>query len=155
MEFLLGQYCSSDDPEVIEEGVESVKRILADNFVRPDEAQKILSMLRQRGSHTVIDKVTVTLNIKDDRYEAEFSNLGLKNIPIQEEYPCEFVKRTENPDGGGFSGRASAKRRKWPGNGGISNKYSGLPARKEKILQVRANRTCKIFLAVFGSLAAG
>lgn len=90
LEFLLGQYCSSDDPEVIEEGVESVKRILADNFVRPDEAQKILSMLRQRGSHTVIDKVTVTLNIKDDRYEAEFSNLGLKNIPIQEEYPTKY-----------------------------------------------------------------
>ena len=53
LEFLLGQYCSSDDPEVIEQGVENVKRILADNFVRPDEAQKILSMLRQRGSHTV------------------------------------------------------------------------------------------------------
>jgi len=90
LEFLLGQYCSSDDPEIIEEGVGSVKRILADNFVRPDEAQKILSMLRQRGSHTVIDKITVTLNIRDDRYEAEFSNLGLKNIPISEEYPTKF-----------------------------------------------------------------
>lgn len=90
LEFLLGQYCSSDDPEIIEEGVASVKRILADNFVRPDEAQKILSLLRQRGSHTVIDKVTVALNIWEDRYEAEFSNLGLKNIPIQEEYPTKY-----------------------------------------------------------------
>ncbi len=90
LEFLLGQYCSSDDPEIIEEGVESVKRILADNFVRPDEAQKILSILRQRGSHTVIDKITVSLNIKKDIYEAEFSNLGLKNIPIDEEYPAKF-----------------------------------------------------------------
>ncbi len=90
LEFLLGQYCSSDDPEVIEEGVSSVKRILADNFVRPDEAQKILSMLRQRGSHTVIDKITVTLNIKEDRYEAEFSNLGLKSIPIHEDYPTKY-----------------------------------------------------------------
>lgn len=90
LEFLLGQYCSSDDPEVIEEGVGSVKRILADNFVRPDEAQKILSMLRQRGSHTVIDKITVTLNIKEDRYEAEFSNLGLKSIPIHEDYPTKY-----------------------------------------------------------------
>ncbi len=90
LEFLLGQYCSSDDPEVIEEGVGSVKRILADNFVRPDEAQKILSMLRQRGSHTVIDKITVMLNIKEDRYEAEFSNLGLKNIPIHEDYPTKY-----------------------------------------------------------------
>lgn len=90
LEFLLGQYCSSDEPEIIEEGVESVKRILADNFVRPDEAQKILSVLRQRGSYTVIDKITVSLNIKRDFYEAEFSNLGLKNIPIDEEYPAKF-----------------------------------------------------------------
>lgn len=90
LEFLLGQYCSSDDPDVIEEGVGSVKRILADNFVRPDEAQKILSMLRQRGSYTVIDKITVALNIKEDRYEAEFSNLGLKNIPVHEDYPTQY-----------------------------------------------------------------
>lgn len=90
LEFLLGQYCSSDEPEIIEEGVESVKRILADNFVRPDEAQKILSVLRQRSSYTVIDKITVSLNIKRDFYEAEFSNLGLKNIPIDEEYPAKF-----------------------------------------------------------------
>ena len=90
LEFLLGQYCSSDDPDIIEEGVENVKRILADNFVRPDEAQKILSVLRQRGSYTVIDKITVNLNIKRDSYEAEFSNLGLKNIPIDEEYPAKF-----------------------------------------------------------------
>lgn len=87
LEFLLGQYCSSDDPEIIEQGVESVKKILADNFVRPDEAQKILSLLRQKGSHTVIDKITVSLNIKRDRYEAEFSNLGLSGVPIDEEYP--------------------------------------------------------------------
>ena len=90
LEFLLGQYCSSDDDEVIEQGVQNVKRILADNFVRPDEAQKILSMLRQRGSHTVIDKITVNLNIKKDCYEAEFSNLGLKGVPIGEEYPTKF-----------------------------------------------------------------
>lgn len=90
LEFLLGQYCSSDDPEVVEDGVNNVKRILADNFVRPDEAQKILSILRQRGSYTVIDKITVNLNIKRDYYEAEFSNLGLKDIPIDEEYPAKF-----------------------------------------------------------------
>ena len=90
LEFLLGQYCSSDDPEVIEQGVENVKRILADNFVRPDEAQKILSMLRQRGSHTIIDMVTVRLDIKHDCYVAEFSNLGLKDIPISEEYPTQY-----------------------------------------------------------------
>ena len=90
LEFLLGQYCSSDDPEVVEDGVNNVKRILADNFVRPDEAQKILSILRQRGSYTVIDRITVNLNIKRDYYEAEFSNLCLKDIPIDEEYPAKF-----------------------------------------------------------------
>lgn len=90
LEFLLGQYCGSDDPETIEQGVESVKRILTDNFVRPDEAQKILSLLRQRGSHTVIDKITVNLNIKKDCYEAEFSNLGLKAVPIDESYPAQY-----------------------------------------------------------------
>ena len=90
LEFLLGQYCGVDDPESIEQGVESVKHILADNFVRPDEAQKILSLLRQRGSHTVIDKITVSLNIKKDCYEAEFSNLGLKAVPIDESYPAQY-----------------------------------------------------------------
>lgn len=90
LEFLLGQYCSSDDPEIIEQGVENVKRILADNFVRPDEAQKILSMLRQRGSHTVIDMITVNLDIKHDCYVAEFSNLGLKGVEIDEDYPTKY-----------------------------------------------------------------
>ena len=90
LEFLLGQYCSSDDPGVIEEGVENVKRILADNFVRPDESQKILSFLRQRGSHTVIDMITVNLDIKHDCYVLDFSNLGLKGIPIDEEYPTKY-----------------------------------------------------------------
>ena len=86
LEFLLGQYCSSDDDEVIEKGVQNVKRILSDNFVRPDESQKVLSLLRERGSFTVIDRLTVKLNIKYDRYEADFSNLGIKNIPIAAEY---------------------------------------------------------------------
>lgn len=66
LEFLLGQYCSSDDEEVIEKGVKNVKKILADNFVRPDEAQKILSTLRAKGNYTIIDKVTVSLNIRKD-----------------------------------------------------------------------------------------
>ena len=90
LEFLLGQYCSSDDPVIIAKGVENVKRILADNYVRPDEAQKIVSLLRQKGMYTVIDKVTVTLNIRKDTYEADFSNLGVKNIPISEEYPATY-----------------------------------------------------------------
>ena len=90
LEFLLGQYCGEDDESIIQEGINKVKKILSDNFVRPDEAQKILSILRQRGSYTVIDKVTVNLNIKHDVYEAEFSNLGIKNIPINEAYPAQY-----------------------------------------------------------------
>lgn len=90
LEYLLGQYCNSEDEQIISEGVENVKRILANNYVRPDEAQKVLSALRERGAYTVIDKVTVILNIKKDRYEAEFSNLGIKNIPINSDYPKQF-----------------------------------------------------------------
>lgn len=87
LEFLLGQYCSSDDPFIIEKGIQTVKRILADNFVRPDEAQKVLSVLRKNGSHTVIDMVTVELDMRDDIYKASFSNLGLRGVPIEDEYP--------------------------------------------------------------------
>ena len=90
LEFLLGNYCSSDDEEIIAKGIERVKRILADNFVRPDENQKILSLLRQRGSYSIIDQVTVTLDIKKDQYVAMFSNLGLSGIPIADEYPEKY-----------------------------------------------------------------
>lgn len=90
LEFLLGQYCGSDDEEIIQQGIEKVKKILADNFVRPDEAQKTLSILRSKGFYTVIDKVTIHLNIKKDRYEAEFSNLGVKEIPVSDSYPEKY-----------------------------------------------------------------
>jgi len=90
LEFLLGQYCSSDDDAIIEKGVENVKRILADNFVRPDEAQKIISKLRKSGSHTVIDMITVKLDISKNQYFAVFSNLGLGSVPIEDEYPEKY-----------------------------------------------------------------
>lgn len=90
LEFLLGQYCSSDDAEIIEDGVKTVKKILSENFVRPDEAQKVLSNLRERGSYTVIDRITAKLNIKEDRYEAEFSNLGIKGILLEPEYVSKY-----------------------------------------------------------------
>ena len=90
LEFLLGQYCSSDDDAIIETGVQQVKRILADNFVRPDESQKILAQLRKRGSHTVIDMITVQLDIQKNRYFAQFSNLGLARVPIEDEYPEKY-----------------------------------------------------------------
>lgn len=90
LEFLLGQYCSTDDDELIEDGIENVKRILADNFVRPDESQKVLSKLKQHGSHTVIDMITVNLNLRYDEYEATFSNLGLSGIPISGIYAEKY-----------------------------------------------------------------
>ena len=90
LEFLLGQYCSSDDEEILQSGMESVKKILANNYVRPDEAQKVLSKLRQHGSHTVIDMISVQLNLKKDLYEASFTNLGLTGIPIDETYPEKY-----------------------------------------------------------------
>lgn len=90
LEFLLGQYCSSDDEDIIQSGVETVKRILSENYVRPDESEKVLSKLRQTGSMTIIDRVSVHLNLKYDEYEAEFSNLGLGGVPISDEYPTQY-----------------------------------------------------------------
>ena len=92
LEYLLGIYCASDDDEIIQEGVQSVKQILADNFVRPDEAEKIKSVIRERGSFKIIDKVTVTLNEKRDCYEAFLSNLGVKGVEISSTKVTEFEK---------------------------------------------------------------
>lgn len=90
LEFLLGQYCSSDDDTVIEQGVQNVKKILAENFVRPDEAQKVLSRLRKKGSYTVIDMVTARLDMKRNLYVASFSNLGITNVLLDDEYPEKY-----------------------------------------------------------------
>ena len=90
LEFLLGQYCSSDDESIIEQGVQNVKRILADNFVRPDESQKVLSKLRKKGSYTVIDMITARLDMKRNIYIASFSNLGIDNILLEDEYQEKY-----------------------------------------------------------------
>ena len=92
LEYLLGMYCATDDEDSIKEGVERVKKILADNFVRPDEAEKIKSKIRELGQYSIIDKITVRLNPKKDMYEAEFSNLGLKEVPVSASYVKEFDK---------------------------------------------------------------
>lgn len=90
LEYLLGMYASSLDEALVEKGVENVKNILARNYVRPDEAEKIKARIRDNGGYTVIDKVSVTLNERLDQYEAEFSNLGLKGVRIGDEYPKRF-----------------------------------------------------------------
>ena len=98
LEYLLGMYCASDDDQVIEEGLQTVKQILAENYVRPDEAEKVKSKIRERGSYKVIDKVTVTLNEKRDVYEALLSNLGTKGVEI----PTSTVKKFEKLLAGGI-----------------------------------------------------
>lgn len=92
LEYLLGMYCSSTNDEDIEERLKTVKKILAENYVRPDESEKIKSKLRENASYTVIDKVTVKLNLRENRYEAEFSNLALKGIPISDVYPSKYER---------------------------------------------------------------
>jgi len=82
LEYLLGMYCASDDEETIQEGLETVKRILAENYVRPDEAEKVKSKIRELGSYKIIDKVTVKLNEKRDVYEAILGNLGVKGLEV-------------------------------------------------------------------------
>lgn len=92
LEYLLGMYCATDDEDGIGEGVETVKRILSENFVRPDEAEKIKSKIRKIGKYTVIDKISVKLNEKKDVYEAEFSNLGIKGVAISPTYVKQYEK---------------------------------------------------------------
>jgi ATP-dependent Lon protease len=98
LEYLLGQYCASTDDAIIEDGMKTVKRVLADNYVRPDESEKVKSIVREKGGLKVIDKVTVTLNEKKDIYEAVFSNLGIKNVIV----PSETVKKYQKLLAGGI-----------------------------------------------------
>jgi ATP-dependent Lon protease len=92
LEYLLGMYCASDDPATIESGLTNVKRILAENYVRPDEAEKVKSKIRESGTYKVIDKVTVKLNEKRDVYEALLSNLGVKSVEISDAYVRRYEK---------------------------------------------------------------
>ena len=98
LEYLLGQHCASNDEELIQEGLQTVKKVLAENYVRPDEAEKVKSTIRERGSLKIIDKVTVTLNEKRDVYEALLSNLGVKGAEVQ----SSTVKRFEKLLAGGM-----------------------------------------------------
>lgn len=92
LEYLLGQYCATDDENTIKEGIETVKRIISDHFVHRDEAQIVKSTIRERGSHRIIDKVSIKLNDREDQYEAFFANLGLGKIPISDDVIREHPK---------------------------------------------------------------
>ncbi|GAA1456573.1 BREX system Lon protease-like protein BrxL [Williamsia maris] len=82
LEYLLGQYAASDDEATIQSGIESVRKILADHYVHRNQAELIKSNIREKGRYRVIDKVQVQLNEKDDTYEAEFANLGIKQVLV-------------------------------------------------------------------------
>lgn len=86
LEYLLGQYCASDDEEVINEGLEKVKQVIKNNYVHRAEAESVKGIIRENGKHRIIDKVTVVLNEKNDEYQATFANLGLSGVPIGTEY---------------------------------------------------------------------
>ena len=92
LEYLLGMYCATDDETAIEQGIQSVKKILAENYVRPDEAESVKSKIRERGRFTVIDRLTVKLNEKADIYQALFTNLGLKGVKVEPEIVTQNQK---------------------------------------------------------------
>ena len=91
LEYLLGNYCSSQDEEIVADGLKTVKNVLSDNFVRPDEAEKIKSLIRERGTYKVIDKVSVQLNEHRDVYEAQLVSLGITGVVA----PTSTVKQYE------------------------------------------------------------
>lgn len=92
LEYLLGMYCATDDEQAIEQGIQTVKKILAENYVRPDEAESVKSKIRERGRFTVIDRLTVKLNEKADIYQASFTNLGLKAVKVEPEIVTQNQK---------------------------------------------------------------
>lgn len=92
LEYLLGQYCASDDEEAIEEGIEKVKTVIRNNYVNRADAESVKGKIREAGRYRVIDKVTVTLNERDDEYQASFTNLGLNKVPIGSNYVLQNPK---------------------------------------------------------------
>jgi ATP-dependent Lon protease len=83
LEYLLGQYAASDDVATIQAGIDTVRKILADHYVHRNQSELVKSTIRERGRHRIIDKVTATLNDKDDVYQAEFANLGIKGVLVE------------------------------------------------------------------------
>ena len=92
LEYLLGMYCATDDETAIAEGVEKIRRILAENYVRPEESEKVKSLIRERGEYTVIDKVSAVLDEYKDIYVARFSNLEIEPFVLQSDYAVKYTK---------------------------------------------------------------
>lgn len=92
LEYLLGMYCATDDETAIAEGVERIRKILAENYVRPEESEKVKSLIRERGEYTVIDKVSAVLDEYKDIYVARFSNLEIEPFVLQSDYAVKYTK---------------------------------------------------------------
>jgi len=92
LEYLLGQYCATDDEDSIKSGIDTVKNILASHYVNRNEAELIKSRIKEEGRYKIIDRITVQLNDKNGTYEATFSNLGLKKVIVDTEYIKEHPK---------------------------------------------------------------
>jgi ATP-dependent Lon protease len=92
LEYLLGQHCATEDAEVIKSGLESVQKILAKHYVHRSQAPLVRSTIKEKGRHKVIDKLTVDLNDKGGFYETSFTNLGLKKVPVADDFVRRFPK---------------------------------------------------------------
>ncbi len=92
LEYLLGQHCATDDPQQIQEGLETVRRILSKHYVHRNQSELIKSTIKDRGNHKVIDKLIVSFNDKEGFHQAEFTNLGIKKVPIDDSYVKRFPK---------------------------------------------------------------
>jgi len=90
LEYLLGKYCATDDPVAIDAGLKVVNSTLTDNFVRPDEANKAQSFVREKGQYTLIDKIKVRYLSEDDKYWAEFTNFGHRYVHVPEKYIRDY-----------------------------------------------------------------
>lgn len=92
LEYLLGMYCATDDEATIKDGIQKVKQILAENYVRPDESEKVKSKIKEKGRFKIIDKVSAKLNEKEDRYEGMLSNINIRNVILSDSYIRKYEK---------------------------------------------------------------
>ena len=92
LEYLLGMYCATDDDDAIELGIERIRRILSENYVRPDQSEYVKSRIKENGQHTVIDKITVVFDEREDKYVARFTNLRMDPFEV----PSDLVVHNES-----------------------------------------------------------
>ena len=82
LEYLLGMYCATDDEEAIAVGIEKIKHILSENYVKPDQSEYVKSKIKENGQYTIIDKITVFFDDHEDKYIARFTNLKMDPFEV-------------------------------------------------------------------------